>query len=114
MFVLCRITLWLVLVGVVNAFSVANRTPKSMQTKCWMSWHAKESESRFIIAPSILSANFAKLGDEVDQVLDAGADVIHFDVMGTSLFCPTAHSLFCGSSGFSLLLLLQTAITCLR
>ena len=33
------------------------------------------------IAPSILSANFAKLGEEVDNVLSAGADVIHFDVM---------------------------------
>lgn len=35
----------------------------------------------FLIAPSILSADFAKLGDEVNAVLDAGADVIHFDVM---------------------------------
>ena len=35
----------------------------------------------YLIAPSILSANFARLGDEVDAVLDAGADVIHFDVM---------------------------------
>jgi ribulose-phosphate 3-epimerase len=35
----------------------------------------------FLIAPSILSANFAKLGEEVDAVLAAGADVIHFDVM---------------------------------
>ncbi|MGJ8682381.1 ribulose-phosphate 3-epimerase [Paraglaciecola sp.] len=35
----------------------------------------------FLIAPSILSANFAKLGDEVDSVLEAGADVVHFDVM---------------------------------
>ena len=34
-----------------------------------------------LIAPSILSANFARLGEEVDAVLDAGADVIHFDVM---------------------------------
>ena len=34
-----------------------------------------------IIAPSILSANFAKLGDEVDAVLKAGAKWIHFDVM---------------------------------
>jgi ribulose-phosphate 3-epimerase len=35
----------------------------------------------FRIAPSILSANFAKLGEEVTQVIDAGADWIHFDVM---------------------------------
>ena len=34
-----------------------------------------------VIAPSILSANFAKLGEEVDKVLDAGADWVHFDVM---------------------------------
>ncbi len=34
-----------------------------------------------IIAPSILSANFAKLGEEVDAVLKAGADWVHFDVM---------------------------------
>ena len=33
------------------------------------------------IAPSILSADFARLGDEVEAVLAAGADVIHFDVM---------------------------------
>lgn len=33
------------------------------------------------IAPSILSANFARLGDEVDKVLAAGADIVHFDVM---------------------------------
>jgi ribulose-phosphate 3-epimerase len=35
----------------------------------------------FIIAPSILSADFARLGEEVDNVLEAGADIIHFDVM---------------------------------
>ena len=35
----------------------------------------------YLIAPSILSANLAVLGDEVNAVLDAGADVIHFDVM---------------------------------
>ena len=35
----------------------------------------------FLIAPSILSADFARLGAEVDAVLAAGADVIHFDVM---------------------------------
>jgi ribulose-phosphate 3-epimerase len=33
------------------------------------------------IAPSILSADFAKLGEEVDSVLAAGADIVHFDVM---------------------------------
>ena len=35
----------------------------------------------FRIAPSILSADFAKLGAEVSKVIDAGADLIHFDVM---------------------------------
>lgn len=35
----------------------------------------------FLIAPSILSADFARLGEEVDAVLNAGADVVHFDVM---------------------------------
>jgi ribulose-phosphate 3-epimerase len=34
-----------------------------------------------MIAPSILSADFARLGEEVDAVLKAGADIIHFDVM---------------------------------
>ena len=34
-----------------------------------------------LIAPSILSANFAKLGEDVDNVLAAGADIVHFDVM---------------------------------
>jgi ribulose-phosphate 3-epimerase len=35
----------------------------------------------FLIAPSILSANFARLGEEVNAVLAAGADIVHFDVM---------------------------------
>jgi ribulose-phosphate 3-epimerase len=35
----------------------------------------------YAIAPSILSADFARLGEEVDNVLAAGADIIHFDVM---------------------------------
>jgi len=35
----------------------------------------------YLIAPSILSANFACLGEEVDKVLAAGADIVHFDVM---------------------------------
>ncbi len=35
----------------------------------------------YLIAPSILSADFARLGDDVDRVLEAGADIVHFDVM---------------------------------
>ena len=35
----------------------------------------------FKIAPSILAANFARLGEEVEHVLAAGADIVHFDVM---------------------------------
>ncbi|MBH0025481.1 ribulose-phosphate 3-epimerase [Pseudoalteromonas sp. SWN29] len=38
-------------------------------------------EQKYLIAPSILSADFAKLGEDVDKVLAAGADVVHFDVM---------------------------------
>ena len=34
-----------------------------------------------LIAPSILSADFARLGEDVSAVLDAGADIVHFDVM---------------------------------
>ena len=37
--------------------------------------------ARIEIAPSILAANFAKLGDEVRTVEEAGADVIHVDIM---------------------------------
>ncbi len=35
----------------------------------------------FLIAPSILAADFARLGEEVETVLEAGADMVHFDVM---------------------------------
>jgi ribulose-phosphate 3-epimerase len=41
----------------------------------------RESKRQHWIAPSILSADFARLGEEVDTVLAAGADLIHFDVM---------------------------------
>jgi len=49
----------------------------SSRTAPTMVWGGKD----FLIAPSILSANFAKLGEEVDNVIAAGADVVHFDVM---------------------------------
>ena len=38
-------------------------------------------KKQFLIAASILSANFARLGDDTAAVLNAGADVVHFDVM---------------------------------
>ena len=38
-------------------------------------------EKPYLIAPSILSADFARLGEEVENVLKSGADVVHFDVM---------------------------------
>ena len=37
--------------------------------------------TNFLIAPSILAADFARLGEEVESVLEAGADIVHFDVM---------------------------------
>ena len=40
-----------------------------------------QAHEECLIAPSILSADFARLGEEVDNVLAAGADVVHFDVM---------------------------------
>jgi len=49
------------------------------------STHARSSQllpaARHWIAPSILSADFARLGEQAQAVLDAGADLIHFDVM---------------------------------
>jgi len=39
------------------------------------------SDQKYIIAPSILASDFARLGDEVKDVLQAGADWVHFDVM---------------------------------
>ena len=39
------------------------------------------TDQKYIIAPSILASDFARLGDEVKDVMNAGADWVHFDVM---------------------------------
>lgn len=57
----------LVLQGVASASSSTRASPRMA--------------SSYTIAPSILSADFARLGDEVTDVLKAGADTVHFDVM---------------------------------
>jgi ribulose-phosphate 3-epimerase len=46
-----------------------------------MAQPSKSTKPRYRIAPSILSADFARLGQEVRDVVEAGADWIHFDVM---------------------------------
>ena len=46
-----------------------------------MSDDNRPMSTSYRIAPSILSADFARLGEEVRQVIGAGADWIHFDVM---------------------------------
>merc|ERR1711966_333741 len=65
------------LAGSASAFApVATTTPRAAATSLNV-WGDKD----YLIAPSILSANFARLGEEVDNMLEAGADVVHFDVM---------------------------------
>ena len=67
----------------VAAFSRSGSARVNVRNQMRMAWSAKGNDNHFLIAPSILSANFARLGEEVDNVLAAGADVVHFDVMGT-------------------------------
>lgn len=69
-----------VCLSVSNAFSLGRMSTRG-KTGLKMVWSASESKEQYLIAPSILSANFAKLGEEVDNMLAAGADVVHFDVM---------------------------------
>merc|ERR1719230_120668 len=74
------IVLLVALVAVCSAFrptSMRGSRASSLQ----MAWKASNNPNHFLIAPSILSADFARLGDEVKNVLAAGADVVHFDVM---------------------------------
>ena len=68
------------LLAAAAAISTASAFAPSAQPRASTSlnvWGDKD----YLIAPSILSANFAKLGEEVDNMLEAGADVVHFDVM---------------------------------
>jgi hypothetical protein len=83
-----RFFLVLLVVSVVYAFQVRSSVRVRHQPMKMMAWEAKDSKNHFLIAPSILSADFAKLGQEVDNVLAAGADVVHFDVMGKLTFFP--------------------------
>lgn len=69
----------------VAAFTAVNTVRSNGRQQMRMAWSASNNDNHFLIAPSILSANFARLGEEVDNVLAAGADVVHFDVMGE--FC---------------------------
>lgn len=72
---------FVMLVATATAFtSMGSRM--NVRNQMRMAWSAKGNDNHYLIAPSILSANFARLGEEVDNVLAAGADVVHFDVMG--------------------------------
>merc|ERR1719164_291050 len=58
------------------AFSVSGHSSARASARA-----SRPQMREFRIAPSILSADFARLGEEVENVLAAGADVVHFDVM---------------------------------
>lgn len=76
-------------VGVSQAFvtpavSVSGATASLRQASSSLSMSAPDNsyhKKDFWIAPSILSADMAKLGEEVDNAMAAGADIVHFDVM---------------------------------
>jgi hypothetical protein len=91
----CAVTL-LATMGVACAFvpaaPVSAKTSTALSMSAANAWHRKE----FQIAPSILSADMAKLGEEVDNVMAAGADVVHFDVSAGKKFSPS--NVMCNSS----------------
>ena len=60
-----------------NQSEILEDSPKQTPNK----FAHPNNDSQFLIAPSILSADFARLGEEVEKVIAAGADVVHFDVM---------------------------------
>jgi len=63
------------------ASATCGLTTNGVASAAAVSRSAVRMASSYTIAPSILSADFAKLGDEVSDVLKAGADTVHFDVM---------------------------------
>jgi len=65
------------LISSANGFGINTVSTARSASSLNMVWGEKD----YLIAPSILSADFARLGEEVDNVLEAGADVVHFDVM---------------------------------
>ena len=67
--------------NVENAGAVLDHVGRSGAVELVFATRAGTTMSNCIIAPSILSADFARLGDEVNAVLKAGADWVHFDVM---------------------------------
>lgn len=91
--IMFRFIMLFCLVAVASSFRLSSRMRPATSMQLRMAWSAKESNEHFLIAPSILSADFARLGDEVNNVLAAGADVVHFDVMGTQTRLETMYSI---------------------
>ena len=79
-----------------------------------MVWKAKETNEHFLIAPSILSADFARLGEEVDNVLAAGADVVHFDVMGMQKYVIVSLDAYSGLGFYILFISTLRSCYCIR